>query len=156
MKYRRLTKEQFEELHSEFATFLATQSITSEEWEHIKEKKPEVAEDELDVFSDLIWEGVLSKAKFLQNVSPQQLFLFKISEETIDLILVKINAEGINITSKMGFKWLQENIEDDSVELYEASKNYGEDKNLDIFKLIEQGAEICSGDLYETFRKLIS
>ena len=61
MKYTRLTKEQLEELHQEFINFLATQSITGEEWKQIKEKQPEFAEQELDIFSDLIWEGVLSK-----------------------------------------------------------------------------------------------
>jgi len=50
MKYKRLTKEQFEELHQEFATFLATQSIDKKEWDEIKVNTPEVAEQELDVF----------------------------------------------------------------------------------------------------------
>ena len=53
MKYRRLTKEQLEELHPEFINFLATQSITAEEWDTLKKEKPEVAEEEIDVFSDL-------------------------------------------------------------------------------------------------------
>lgn len=61
MKYTRLSKEQIEELHQEFINFLATQSITAEEWKDIKTNKPEVAEQELDVFSDLVWEGVLTK-----------------------------------------------------------------------------------------------
>ena len=52
MKYKRLTKEQFEELHGEFSTFLASQSIDKGEWDKIKVEKPEVAEQELDVFSD--------------------------------------------------------------------------------------------------------
>ena len=47
MKYARLTKEQFEELHTEFINFLATQSITAQEWAEIKKTKPEVAEEEL-------------------------------------------------------------------------------------------------------------
>ena len=64
MKYSRLTKEQFEELHQEFINFLATQSITAEEWATIKTKQPEVAEQELDVFSDLVWEGVLKSVKY--------------------------------------------------------------------------------------------
>ena len=45
MKYTRLTKEQLEELHPEFINFLATQSITAEEWKAIKAHKPQVAED---------------------------------------------------------------------------------------------------------------
>ena len=44
MKYARLTKEQFEELHKEFINFLATQSITASEGEDIKTNKPEAAE----------------------------------------------------------------------------------------------------------------
>ena len=54
MKYSRLTKEQFEELHQEFINFLATQSVTADEWANLKVNKPELAETELDVFSDLI------------------------------------------------------------------------------------------------------
>jgi hypothetical protein len=33
MKYKRLTKEQFEALHQEFSNFLATQSIDKAEWD---------------------------------------------------------------------------------------------------------------------------
>ena len=51
MKYSRLTKEQLEELHQEFINFLATQSITADEWSDIKINKPEVAEEELDAVS---------------------------------------------------------------------------------------------------------
>jgi hypothetical protein len=68
MKYTRLTKEQFEELHQEFINFLATQSITADEWKTLKTEKPEVAEQELDIFSDLIWEGVLNKVKYLEHI----------------------------------------------------------------------------------------
>ena len=60
MKYSRLTKEQFEELHQEFATFLATQSIDKMEWDDIKKNRPNVAEQEIDLFSDMIWEKALT------------------------------------------------------------------------------------------------
>ena len=76
MKYTRLTKEQFEELDQELINFLATQSITANEWKEIKEQKPEVAEEELDIFSDLVWEGVLSKVDYLENIAPQHMYLF--------------------------------------------------------------------------------
>lgn len=89
MKYARLTKEQFEELHQEFINFLATQSITGDEWSDIKANKPEVAEQELDVFSDLIWEGVLSQVEFLEHISPQQMHLFYCTEDHMRLIALK-------------------------------------------------------------------
>ncbi|MGY0408408.1 MAG: DUF6495 family protein, partial [Polaribacter sp.] len=37
MKYRQLTKEQFEGLHEEFARFLASQHMDALEWKKIKE-----------------------------------------------------------------------------------------------------------------------
>lgn len=155
MKYQRLTKEQLEELHPEFINFLATQSITGEEWASIKEKQPEVAEQELDVFSDLIWEGVLSKAKYLQNSDPQQLFLFKISEANIALILVKVQDQNVDITTNEGFQWLLENIQKETVELFTASKEYNSEKNQEVFELILQGAVITDGKVYEQFATLI-
>ena len=45
MKYTRLTKQQFEELHQEFVNFLATQTITADEWNTLKSDKPKVAEE---------------------------------------------------------------------------------------------------------------
>src|SRR5690606_40465708 len=100
MKYTRLTKEQFEELHQEFINFLASQSITAQEWEEIKTHKPEVAEEELDVFSDLIWEGVLDKVTHLEHFSPRQMYLFHITQVEIHLIAVKVNNEAIDIRSE--------------------------------------------------------
>ncbi|HRN98326.1 MAG TPA: DUF6495 family protein, partial [Flavobacterium sp.] len=81
MKYARLSKEQFESLHLEFANFLAAQSIDKTEWDDIKANRPHLAEQELDVFSDLIWEGVLSKIEYLEQVSPSHLFLFKAQDD---------------------------------------------------------------------------
>ena len=55
MQYTRLTKEQFEALHESFSKFLATQSIAAPEWHTIKKDNPKLAEELLDVFSDLVW-----------------------------------------------------------------------------------------------------
>lgn len=153
MKYSRLTKEQFEELHQEFINFLASQSITGDEWEDIKKNKPEVAEQELDVFSDLVWEGVLNQAKYLEHISSNQIYLFNITEFTINLIGVKVENEAIDITTRQGYYWLQQNLMDDRVSLYTSSKNISDDRNKDIFALIQQGSVITKGDLYGFFEK---
>jgi len=155
MKYSRLTKEQFEELHPEFINFLATQTITAAEWEEIKTSKPEVAEQELDVFSDLVWEGVLSNAKFIEHISPQQMHLFSLGDDKMHVIAVQIK-NGIDITTKDGFNWLRENLMDENVEFLQAKKEYSEDKNKDKFTLIQQGGVITKGDLYTYLNKLIN
>ena len=156
MKYARLTKEQFEELHREFINFLATQSITATEWEDLKTNNPEVVEQELDVFSDLVWEGVLSKATYLEHISPQQMHLFHLGKKNMHVIAVKLTVEDINLTTKEGFNWLRDNLLDDAVEFLQANKTYSEDKNLDKFKLIQQGSSITKGDLFKYFNKLVN
>ena len=156
MKYRRLTKEQFEELHQEFINFLATQSVTADEWANLKTNKPEIAEMELDVFSDLIWEGVLNKAKYLEHFSPQHMYLFRLGSKKMNAIVVNVKNENVDITTKEGYKWLRENLMDEAVEFLQADKDYSEDKNLDKFKMIEQGAVITKGDLFKYFDGLIN
>ena len=155
MKYSRLTKEQFEELHQEFINFLATQSITAEEWKDIKQNKPEVAEQELDVFSDLVWEGVLGKVEYLENISPQRMYLFRLSETNMHVIAITLKNE-VDLTTSEGFNWLRENLMDDAIEFQQANKTYSEDKNLDKFQLIQQGSVITKGDLFDYFDNLIN
>lgn len=154
MKYRRLTQQQLEELQPEFVNFLATQSITGEEWKNLKEEKPAVAEDEVDVFSDLIWEGVLTKVEYLENVSAQHMHLFHCAQKEMKLISVKVMNPDIDLTTKIGFDWFKKNWQSDFVEYLTASKAYVEE-NLDKFKLIEQGAVITKGDLYQWFESMI-
>lgn len=155
MKYSRLTKEQFEELHQEFINFLATQTITASEWTNLKANKTELAEVELDIFSDLIWEGVLNQAKYLEHISPQDIHLFALNEDHMHLIGIKVKAEQ-DLTTTQGYAWLRENLMHDDVEFVQAKKEYSNDKHLDKFTLIEQGANITKGQLYQYLFKLIN
>jgi hypothetical protein len=155
MKYERLTQEQLKEMNKEFINFLASQSITNEEWEDIKTNKPQVAEDELDVFSDLVWEGVLNNVNYLEHFSPQQLFLFEFTDQHIDLIGIKIENEAVDINTKQGFHWLRDSLLNEDVQIYTSRKALSEDRNKDIFALIKQGAHITKGKLYHYFSGMV-
>ena len=61
MKYTRLSKEQLESLHEEFALFLATQSIDKIQWVKIKTENPTLTDELLDLFSDMVWDQSLEK-----------------------------------------------------------------------------------------------
>ncbi len=156
MKYTRLTKQQLEELHQEFINFLAAQAVSGDEWKQLKEDKPEVAEDEIDVFSDLVWEGVLNNVGYLENVSAQQMHLFHCSDKEMKLISVKVMNPEIDLTTSVGFAWFKKNWQSDFVEYLTASKAYSGDKNLDKFGLIQQGAIITKGELYQWFEKVVA
>ncbi len=148
MKYKRLTKEQFEALHQEFANFLASQSIDKKEWDDIKTNKPEVAEQELDVFSDLIWEGVLTNAQFLEHFSKNHIFLFHCQEKFIDSMVLKSLVTEVDFMTKEGLQWLTDNIFTDTVEILRGKKTYEKERNDAIFDLITQGTILSDGQLY--------
>jgi hypothetical protein len=154
MKYRQLTKEQFESLHNEFARFLASQSIDVKEWNLIKKEKPEVAEEEMSVFSDIVWDDVLTKTNYVEHFSETTANLFKFEESEIHRIAVKVNWD-INLLEQKGFEWLLQNPMDNSVEIFKGNKPYKSERNLEIFDLIEKGSTISKGEIFEFFTNLI-
>lgn len=155
MKYKRLTKEQFEELHQEFANFLATQSIGKQEWDDIKTNKPQVAEQELDVFSDLVWEGVLNNAKFLEHFSKNHIFLFHCQELQLQTIIIKSLVPKVDFLTKEGLQWLSDNLFTETVELHTGKKEYNNDRNESIFQLIVDGAILSDGQLYNQIQGIV-
>lgn len=156
MRYAQLTKEQFEELHEEFALFLATQKIDISEWELIKKDTPEIADEELNLFSDLVWEKVLNKSKYLEHFSKESLNLFKCTDDEILRVVVKTNRPDFDFTKSDKFEWFLDNSQDHSFEYFRGKKNYSKDRNDEIFELIQQGSVVCNGELYEAILKVIS
>ncbi len=155
MKYKRLTKEQFEELHQEFATFLATQSIDKKEWDAIKTNAPEVAEQQLDVFSDLIWENVLTNAQYLEHFSKNHIFLFHCQEKVIESMVIKALVTDVDFMVKEGMVWLSDNLFTETVEMHLGKKEYQEERNAAIFNLITEGAILSDGQLYVQINTII-
>ncbi|WP_035648229.1 DUF6495 family protein [Flavobacterium sp. ASV13] len=155
MKYARLTKEQFDELHAEFASFLATQAIDKGEWDSLKENKPEVAEQELDVFSDLIWEGVLSRAEFLEHFSKNHIFLFQCFETHVQSIVLKSLVPETDFLTQEGLQWLSDNMFTETIEMKVGKKVFTEDRNVSIFELIQQGAFLSDGQLFKQINSII-
>jgi Family of unknown function (DUF6495) len=155
MKYTRLTKEQFEELNQEFSTFLATQTIDKAEWDQIKIEKPEVAEQELDVFSDLVWEGVLGRAEYLEHFSKNHIFLFQCFDTYVQSIVLKSVVPETDFLTKDGLQWLSDNMFTETIEMKTGKKLFTEERNSSIFQLIQQGAFLSDGQLYKQINSII-
>lgn len=156
MKYIQLTKEQLEELHEEFATFLASQQIDVKEWNDIKENKPEVADEELNIFSDLVWEDVLTKAKYIEHFSKVSINLFCCTDGVIQRIMVKTKDSSVDLSTQEGIQTLLNNPKSEQFEFFKGAKKYAKERNLEIFDLVLKGASINKeGVLYQNFEKLV-
>ena len=155
MKYSRLTKEQFEEMHTEFINFLSTQAIDKAEWDKIKVEQPEIAEQELDVFSDLVWEGVLTKTDYLEHFSKNHIFLFQCFDTYVKSIVLKSLVLETNFLSKEGLQWLSDNLFTETIEMKIGKKEFTEDRNQSLFGLIQQGAFLSDGQLFKQINTII-
>ncbi len=156
MKYRQLTKEQFKELHLEFSKFLATQQIDKKEWAKLNKENSKIVEEELTIFSDLVWEDVLTKTKYIEHISKHHLNVFKCNTNEIIRIYVKCTNTTKSFLNKDDFQWFLKNPLNNSFEYFKAYKKYSEDRNLEIFSLIEKGGQISKGALFKSLIQLIN
>lgn len=148
MKYTRLTKEQLEELHPEFVTFLATQSIDKKEWDELKTNKPEVALQEIDVFSDLIWDKAITNVRFIDHFSKNHIFLFKCHDTFLESLIIQTSDQSVDFFSAEGLEWLGNNLFSSAVTLQTGKKEVANNRNEEVFRIIENGGIISKGELY--------
>ncbi|MDB4297188.1 DUF6495 family protein [Flavobacteriaceae bacterium] len=157
MKYIQLTKEQLEELHEEFATFLASQQIDAKEWKDIKENKPEVVDEEINIFSDLVWEDVLTKAEYIEHFSKSSINLFYCAEDEMKRIMIKTNDEFLDLTTQDGIQELLQYAQSGKFAFYKGAKKYEKERNIELFDLVLKGASINKeGAMYKNFENFVN
>src|SRR5690606_17459614 len=93
MKYRILTKEELEELESEFITFLVANGIPGDDWVRIKGNEPEKSQRIIEIFSDVVFEKILSKVHYLEHRQKDVIRICRFGEE-------KITMNGIRVEGK--------------------------------------------------------
>ena len=156
MKYHRLTHEQFEALHQEFAVFLATQGLDSSKWKEIKEKQPERVDALLDQFSDVVWDKISRDCQFLEFSTPDQLFLFQLSETTASAIILKLKESEIDLTTSAGFQWILNHLDSDQVSLYQGNRTYPTTKNEFVYSYLRKGAVRSEGERFKALATYFS
>ncbi len=154
MKYQLLTKEQLEELHQEFAIFLATQQIDEKEWTLIKKEQPKTAEEEVAIFSDMVWEDVLTKVTHIEHISAQYLNVFQCNSKEMIRICVQFPKHR-SFLNKEDYQWFVSQPFSDEIGYFTASKKYTKERNVELFELILSGGVISNGDLFKKLKELI-
>ena len=156
MIYSRLSREQFESLHQEFALFLAAQSIDKTQWNQIKSDNLSLTDELMDLFSDMVWDQSLDKITYLENRSDYHLFLFKCENARIDLILIRVEKDCPSLMDKDYKQWLAKNLSDSRVDIFESSRTFQETLKEEKFKLMNQGAKVSDGETFEDLKSFLS
>ena len=158
MKYRRLTKKELAELETEFVRFLVSNTVTGDDWEKIKQDNPTKAERLIEIFSDIVFDKTISKIEYLELKTPKDLKIFHCKKEEIELVGLKIEGESnLDFTEEslppeeMMAKLQMSNAK---LQMYAASKKYKENREQEIFQMMEWGSLISDGKLFNTLKYL--
>lgn len=151
MKYRKLSLEELEELREDFVRFLAANHVTAPDWEKIKTREPEKAEGLIALFSDEVFEQVLTRLEYLEFKTPQDLKTFHCGPDKIVMLgLLADESSGIDFTQNQPLSVFLDSGA--SLKLYTAEKGYGGSREQELFRMMENGCLISKDG--EMFRLL--
>lgn len=149
MKFRRLTLDELKELHEEFIQFLASNTITGEEWKHLKENNYEKAETLIEIFSDIVIEKSLSNIRFLEKREPKNLLLFHCKENEVDLIGLSLPEDSkVDLTNNEHIASVASEDMQTDLKIFRSSKMYQNNREEEVFKLLNEGCLITDEKLY--------
>ena len=152
MKYRKLTKEELNELEQEFIQFLVSNTITAEDWLEIKDQEIEKAEKLIELFSDQVLDKALSNIKFLEHRSPKNVLLFFCRQEEIDMIGLSIDPSSeFDLTNEEDLAKMTDREE---LSIFKNTKKYTKNREEEIFEMLNNGCLTTDEKLYKAFAKL--
>ncbi len=155
MKYKRLSSEELQALEPEFIHFLATNSITAPDWVTLKDTHMERVDELIDLFSDMVYENILQKIKYLEYLSPRDLMIFHCKEDTLQMVGIQLSDEcGIDLTDEDFFERWQTTEGIRGIQVYSKEKRYSGERAIDVFQLVQNGCVITDEKLFNTILPL--
>ena len=151
IKYRRLDKQELEELKEDFVKFLASQSITAPDWQKMKDIQSTKAEELIDLFSNIVLEKVLTKIEYLELISANEIKAFSLSDENARMVGLSLNKKGVDLRNDDELNILlgdSNKLMSYSPEVFELEKKYTKTRAEETFFLLENGASITDKKLF--------
>ncbi len=153
-KFRRLRRDELEEVKPQFIKFLSVNGIDAPNWVRIKAEDPRRADALILQFSQIVFSGVIERVEYLIQRKPNDLRTYRTGPEKIEMRGILISGETtVDLTdTEIAPEEIFARLRDDGArpKLYHAERAYlpiGRDQ--DIFLRMEEGALIDNGDLFQ-------
>jgi dynactin complex subunit len=156
MKYKCLTTEELKELQPEFVHFLAAAQITGPDWDEMKRNEASKAEELIEVFSDMVYDKVVSKIKFLEYREKKTLNIFNCTDEGITLVGIRVNEHSsLDLTADNVFtQWTESN--NSAVNVIKTERPYQKERGVEVFELLQSGCLITDDRLFNVLKEMIN
>ena len=151
MKYRRLTLEELKPLEDEFIDFLVVNGVIADDWEQLLANDVEKSNKIIDAFSEVVFEGIMRKTQFLEYRSVGELITFSCMVDLIYMAGIRLDpheADKIDFNDEHAVKQLLARPIG-RVKVFIDEKKYKENREKEIFDMIEQGCLISDGKLFK-------
>ena len=158
VKYRRLNQSELEELKDDFIKFLASQSISADDWESWKSKNVEKVDELIDLFSDIVLEKVLSEIEYLEILAPMEVKIFSMNNQNARMVGLRLRSGEIDLRKSEEIDAFFNDINkgmSHKPELFQLKKKYSKTKAEEVFFLIKNGASVTDDKLFKNIDALI-
>lgn len=159
MKYRRLDKEELKELEQEFIQFLASNTVTADDWVKLKAENPEKAEQLIDIFSDIVFDKILANVTYLEHRQPNNLRAYYCKEDKMFMLGFLIEGESdIDLSKNESPEVMLQQMQQSGAQLkvFKGEKEYQKERGQELFELMQQGALISKdGAMFKTLNQVI-
>lgn len=147
-RYRLLSKNELQELEKEFVEFLVLNGIVAEDWLKLKEQDIEKAEKMVELFSDVVLEGVLRKVQYLEYRDKTEIRCFQCLPDKI----VLVGLSGDETSDFTDSEYLKEALKNPpkGIRVYTSEKEYKTSREQELFEMTEAGCYISDGKLFKS------
>ena len=145
--YRRLTREELEDLQQPFVRFLAAQGIPAEDWLKIKVTDEARADLLVDQFSEMVHADVLARATHLEQREATQLLAYRCTGPRLELRgLIVEGAQAFDFRQNLPPEAMLAAVKASGarVRLASAERDYRPSREQDLFHMLEAGAKLAS------------
>jgi hypothetical protein len=158
MKYKKLHKDELEELEPEFIRFLAANTVTGDDWVKLKAEDPKKAEGLIEIFSDLVYDKIIEGIEYMEVKTPKDYKTFHCQKEKIYLLGLKVEGQTtFDFTKNEDPNEMMARIQNAGakLQLYSAEKSYQPTREQELFRMLESGARISKGgEMYKMLAEL--
>lgn len=150
MKYRYLTFQELDLLHDDFSDFLYTEGINRFEWNVLQDQQSRDALSLLGKYSDLTFKKVIEDIQYLSYRSKSELISFKCKPNKMVVIHLKsVGNDQLDLNDESSWQ----EIKQPGMYTFHCAKTikpYTEDRESDLFKLMESGCYPTDFQLFQT------
>jgi len=147
VKYKLLTQAELEDLQKEFIDYLAANGIDADYWQKLKKEHVEKANKIVAFFSDVVYESILRRVSFMDLISKNEISSFQCLEDAIIVVGIRSEDDRIDFLKGDVNTYLQNSS--DKFKIYTSKKDYGEVREMELFKMMERGCIISDGSLFK-------